>query len=74
MRSTMVCLVYSTQIGILPEENSLRGNTSNWNYWRKKPSPVRTNATSINIKSIFIEKQRERFHFLKFPKSNHMNL
>lgn len=74
MRSTMVCLVYSTQVGVLPQENSLCGNTSHWKYWRKKASSVRTNATSITIKSIFIEKQRKIFYFLKFPKSNPMNL
>lgn len=70
----MVCLVYSTQIGVLPEENSLCGNTSHWKYRRKKASSVRTNATSINIKSIFTEKQRKIFHFLKFPESDPMNL
>lgn len=69
----MFCLVYYTEIGVLPEENSLCGNNSHWKYWRKKASTVRTNATSISTKSIRIEKQRKIFH-LRFPKSNPLNL
>lgn len=69
----MFCLVYYTEIGVLPEENSLCGNNSHWKYWRKKASTVRTNATSISTKSICIEKRRKIFH-LRFPKSNPLNL
>lgn len=57
--SSTVCLI-CTQTGVLTEASVRILHVGMMEYLKKEISSFRTNATSSNIKSLFIEKQKKK--------------